>query len=161
MNIEVKNSTKLVDYKESMKFLDKRVNDVLLGNKNELLWIIEHKSVYTEGKSAKSEELLNKKIKVIKTSRGGKYTFHGPGQKVVYFVLDLNKRGKDIRKLVRNIENLTLSCPNFVHINRNIWFVVLQIKWNMIKMVTVAERVCMKHQILYYSAKGNEMPGSL
>ena len=109
MNIEVKNSTKLVDYKESMKFLDKRVNDVLLGNKNELLWIIEHKSVYTEGKSAKSEELLNKKIKVIKTSRGGKYTFHGPGQKVVYFVLDLNKRGKDIRKLVRNIEKCIIQ----------------------------------------------------
>ena len=58
-----------------------------------------------------------------------------------------------LKKLVRNIENL--------EINRNIGFVILQIKWNMIKMVTVAERVYMKHHILYYSAKGNEMPGSL
>ena len=109
MNIEVKKSTNLVDYKESMEFLDKRVSDVLLGNKSELLWIIEHYSVYTAGTSAKNYELLNKKIKTIKTSRGGKYTYHGPGQKVVYFVLDLNKRGRDIRKLVTNLENCIIK----------------------------------------------------
>ena len=109
MNIEVKKSTNLVDYKESMEFLDKRVSDVLLGNKSELLWIIEHYSVYTAGTSAKNHELLNKKIKTIKTSRGGKYTYHGPGQKVVYFVLDLNKRCRDIRKLVTNLENCIIK----------------------------------------------------
>ena len=109
MNIEVKKSTNLVDYRESMEFLDKRVSDVLLGNKSELLWIIEHYSVYTAGTSAKNHELLNKKIKTIKTSRGGKYTYHGPGQKVVYFVLDLNKRGRDIRKLVTNLENCIIK----------------------------------------------------
>ena len=109
MQIEVKNSVKPIDYNKSMKILEKRVNDVFLGRKDELLWIIEHKSVYTSGTSFKSEDLLDKKLRVIKTNRGGKHTYHGPGQKVVYFVLNLNKRGKDIRKLVRNIENCIIN----------------------------------------------------
>tara|TARA_B100000686_G_C16414378_1_gene773856 strand:- start:86 stop:703 length:618 start_codon:yes stop_codon:yes gene_type:complete len=104
MSIEVKNSIKPIDYVESMKILEQRAKDVFSGNKDELLWIIEHKSVYTAGTSSKKEDLIDKNINVIKTSRGGKYTYHGPGQKVIYFVLDLNKREKDIRKLVSNIE---------------------------------------------------------
>ena len=109
MNIEVKNSVKLVDYCESMKILEKRVDDVFLGNKNELLWVLEHKSVFTAGSSSREEDVLNKNIKVIKTNRGGKHTIHSPGQKVVYFVLDLNKRGKNIRNLVNNIENIIID----------------------------------------------------
>ena len=112
MNIEVKNATKTVDYTKSMKILEQRVEDVLAGKKDELLWIIEHNPVYTAGTSSKNNELLNKKIKVIKTNRGGKYTYHGPGQKVVYFVLNLNKRGKNIRKLVNNIENCIIDVLN-------------------------------------------------
>ena len=112
MNIEVKNATKTVDYIKSMKILEQRVEDVLAGKKDELLWIIEHNPVYTAGTSSKNNELLNKKIKVIKTNRGGKYTYHGPGQKVVYFVLNLNKRGKNIRKLVNNIENCIMDVLN-------------------------------------------------
>ena len=104
MNIEVKNSIKLIDYDESMKILEKRVLDVSLGIKNELLWILEHNSVYTAGTSSKDIDLLDKKIRVIKTNRGGKHTYHGPGQKVIYFVLNLNKRKKDIRKLLNKIE---------------------------------------------------------
>ena len=109
MNIEVKNSVKLVDYTKSMKILEKRVHDVFLGRKNEFLWIVEHNSVYTAGTSSKNIDLLNKNLKVIKTNRGGKHTHHGPGQKVVYFVLNLNKRGKDIRKLVNEIENCIID----------------------------------------------------
>ena len=109
MNIEVKNAINLVDYEKSMKILEKRAIDVFLGRKKELLWIIEHSPVYTAGTSSNSDDLLDKKIKVINTNRGGKHTFHGPGQKVVYFVLNLNKRGKDIRKLVNNIENCIIS----------------------------------------------------
>ena len=109
MNIEVKNSEKPVDYKESMKILEQRVNDVFLGKKDELLWIIEHKPVYTAGISSKKIDLLDKKLNVIKTNRGGKYTYHGPGQKVVYFVLNLNKREKDIKKLVGKIENCIME----------------------------------------------------
>lgn len=98
MNIEVKSSVKLVNYTESMKILEQRVEDVLLGKKDEFLWIIEHMPVYTAGTSAKKSDLIDKNLKVIKTNRGGKITYHGPGQKVVYFVLNLNKREKDIKK---------------------------------------------------------------
>jgi len=109
MTIEVKNSVKPVDYIKSMKLLEDRVNDVFLGRKNELLWIIEHNTVFTAGTSAKNKDLIDKNLKVIKTKRGGKYTYHGPGQKVVYFVLNLNKREKDIRKLVGKIENCIIN----------------------------------------------------
>ena len=70
MSIEVKNSIKSIDYDESMKILEKRVLDVSFGIKNELLWILEHNSVYTAGTSSKNIDLLDKKIKVIKTNRG-------------------------------------------------------------------------------------------
>ena len=109
MKIEVKHCIKPIDYEKSMLILEKRVKDVLLGKENEFLWIIEHTPVYTAGTSSKEDDLLDKKIKVIKTNRGGKYTFHGPGQKVVYFVLNLNKRGKDIRKLINNIETCIIN----------------------------------------------------
>ena len=109
MNIEVKNSVKPIDYIESMKVLEQRVHDVFLGKKNELLWIIEHKPVYTAGINSKKIDLLDKKLNVVETNRGGKYTYHGPGQKVVYFVLNLNKREKDIKKLVGKIENCIME----------------------------------------------------
>ena len=117
MKIEVKNSVKPVDYIKSIKILDKRVNDILLGKKGELLWIVEHNSVYTAGTSSKDEDLLDKKLNVIKTNRGGKHTYHGSGQKVVYFVLDLNKRGKDIRNLVTQIEECIIKVLKFYKIN--------------------------------------------
>ena len=104
MNIEVKYSTKSIDYSESMKILEKRVQEVHEGKKGELLWLLEHIPVYTAGTSSKNSDLLDKKIKVIKTDRGGKHTYHGKGQKIIYFVLDLNKREKDIRKLINKIE---------------------------------------------------------
>ena len=112
MNIEVINSIKSVDYTKSMKILEKRVHDVFLGKKDELLWILEHNSVYTAGTSSKNIDLLDKNLKVIKTNRGGKHTYHGPGQKIVYFVLNLNKREKDIRKLVNKIENCIMDVLN-------------------------------------------------
>ena len=109
MTIEVKNTTKPLDYEYSINALENRVNDVLLGKKNELLWILEHNTVYTGGTSSNQKDLLNKKINIIKTNRGGKYTVHSPGQKVIYFVLNLNKRKKDIRKLISTIEKSIIA----------------------------------------------------
>jgi len=112
MTIEIKRSKKLVNYNTAIKYLEKRVNDVANGKKPELLWLLEHSPVFTAGIRSKEKEILDKSIKIIKTSRGGKITYHGPGQKVIYFVLNLNKRKKDIRKLIRNIEKciiLTLA----------------------------------------------------
>ena len=74
--------------------------------------MLEHNRVYTAGASSKNIDLLDKNIKVIKTNRGGKHTCHGPGQKVVYFVLNLNKREKDIRKLVNKLERCIMDILN-------------------------------------------------
>tara|TARA_Y100000590_G_scaffold405590_1_gene494035 strand:- start:1905 stop:2519 length:615 start_codon:yes stop_codon:yes gene_type:complete len=109
MKIEVKYSVKPVDYMKSMQILEKRVQDVFLGKKVELLWILEHNSVYTGGTSSSQVDILDKNLKVIKTNRGGKITYHGPGQKVAYFVLNLNNREKNIRKLVKKIERCIIS----------------------------------------------------
>jgi len=109
MNIQVKNTVKPIDYAKSIEILEQRVHDVFLGKKDELLWIIEHNSVYTAGTNSQKTDLLDKNLNIIKTNRGGKYTYHGPGQKVVYFVLNLNKREKDIRKLLHRIENCIIE----------------------------------------------------
>ena len=85
------------------------VVDVSLGKKDELLWILEHYPVYTAGTSSNNADLLDKNLNVVKTNRGGKHTYHGPGQKIVYFVLNLNKREKDIRKLINKIENCIIA----------------------------------------------------
>ena len=92
-----------------MKILENRVKKVINGEKPELLWILEHNTIYTGGTNYKENEILNKNIKVFKTNRGGKITCHGPGQKVVYFVLNLNKRKKDIRILINKIENCIIK----------------------------------------------------
>ncbi len=117
MDIEVKTSVKPVDYNKSIKILEKRVNDLVSGKKSELLWILEHKTVYTAGSSSSSKDLISKKTTVIKTTRGGKHTIHSPGQKVVYFVLDLNKRGKNIRKLVNKIETCIINILKEYNVN--------------------------------------------
>ena len=109
MEIEVKNSIKPVDYYRSMKILEKRAKDVFLNKKRELLWILEHNAIYTGGTSSDKKDIVDKKIKIQKTNRGGKYTCHGPGQKVVYIVLNLNKRKKDIRVLLNKIENCIIQ----------------------------------------------------
>ena len=109
MNIEVKNSEKPVNYEDSMKLLNERVENVLAGSKNELLWILEHNTVYTAGTSSSDQDLINKNLSIIKTNRGGKHTLHSPGQKVVYFVLNLNKREKDIKKLVNKLEDCSIE----------------------------------------------------
>ena len=104
MNIEVKISKRRISYKKAMGFLNKRVQEIKENQKDELLWILEHPLTYTAGIRFNNNDILDKKIKIIKTNRGGKITLHNPGQKVVYFVLDLNKRKKDIRKLISSIE---------------------------------------------------------
>ena len=109
MEIEVKNSTKIENYTETMTVLEKRVLDVFTGKKRELLWLLEYDNTYTAGSSSLENEVIDKKIKIIRTNRGGKITYHGPGQKIVYFVLNLNKRGKDIKQLINKLENCIIN----------------------------------------------------
>jgi len=104
MSIEVKISKRRISYKMAMKILLKRVEKVKMNKEKELLWILEHPLTYTAGIRSNNNEIIDKKIKIINTNRGGKITLHNPGQKIIYFVLNLNKRKKDIRKLINAIE---------------------------------------------------------
>ncbi len=112
MNIEIKKSIKPIKYNFSMKIMEDRLEDISIGKKKELIWILEHQEIFTGGTSYKENEILDKSIKFIKTNRGGKVTYHGPGQKVFYIVLDLRKRGKDIRKLINVIEKTIIETLN-------------------------------------------------
>ena len=109
MSIEIKKSIKPVNYFDAIDFLEKRVTKVNINDANELIWILEHPSIFTAGTSFNENDILDKSIKVIKTSRGGKITWHGPGQLVCYFVINLNNRKKDIRKFLNIIENSIIT----------------------------------------------------
>ena len=109
MNIEIKKTTKPVKYLEAIKFLEERLQEINNGKKEDLIWILEHDEIYTAGTSYKDEEILNKNIELTKTNRGGKITWHGPGQLICYFVIDLKKRKKDIRKFITFIEKTIIE----------------------------------------------------
>ena len=104
MDIEFKISKNPINYEKALQLLEKRVSHVKEGGR-ELVWFLEHPLTYTAGIRSKNDEILDKTISIIKTNRGGKITLHSPGQQIVYFVINLNKRKKDIRNLVRQIEN--------------------------------------------------------
>ena len=89
--------------------MEKRLNDILFKKAKDLIWILEHTDIYTAGTSFNEDDILDKSIKVKKTNRGGKITFHGPGQIIFYFVINLNKKKKDIRWFIKVIEN-TIIC---------------------------------------------------
>ena len=109
MSIEIKKSIKPVNYFDAIDFLEKRVTKVNINDANELIWILEHPSIFTAGTSFNENDILDKSIKIVKTSRGGKITWHGPGQLVCYFVINLNNRKKDIRKFLNIIENSIIT----------------------------------------------------
>jgi lipoyl(octanoyl) transferase len=109
MNIEIKKSIKPVKYDVAIKLLEKRLDKINNNKNSNLIWILEHEEVYTAGTSYKDEEIINKKINLIKTNRGGKITYHGPGQLICYFVIDLKQRQKDIRKFITIIEKTIIE----------------------------------------------------
>jgi lipoyl(octanoyl) transferase len=117
MKIEIKKSTKPIEYKEAIDFLEKRLIQINQKKETELIWILEHPSIYTAGTSYNENEIIDKSINVIKTNRGGKITYHGPGQTICYFVIDLNKRKKDIRRFTRTIENTIIQTLKEYQIN--------------------------------------------
>ena len=105
MSIEIKYSQQRIGYKKAMNFLNKRVDELKNGKNKELIWVLEHPKTYTAGVSFSHKDILNKTVNLIKTNRGGKITLHNPGQTVVYFAINLNKRKKDIRKFINVIED--------------------------------------------------------
>ena len=109
MSIEIKTSVKPVDYHDAIQLLEKRVEKLINKKSNELIWFLEHTEIYTAGTSSNINDVLDNSIKIIKTSRGGKITSHSPGQLICYFVIDLSKRNKDIRKFIISIENAIIE----------------------------------------------------
>ncbi len=129
MNIEIKKSQKPVKYEDALKFMEKRVLDIHQKKSNDLIWTLEHEELYTAGTSSKDDEIIDKSIKVLKTNRGGKITYHGPGQLICYFVIDLKKGKKDIRKFISIIEKTITQTIKYYNIdtfpdknNIGIWY---------------------------------------
>ncbi len=129
MTIEIKNSQKPVKYDDALRIMEKRLLDINQNNSNDLIWLLEHENLYTAGTSHKENEILDKSIKVYKTNRGGKITYHGPGQLICYFVIDLKKRNKDIRKFISILEKTIIDTFKFYNVdtfadkeNIGIWY---------------------------------------
>ena len=115
MNIEIKKSKKPIKYDEAVRLMEQRLSNIYNNKSNELIWILEHEDLYTAGTSYDEKEIIDKNIKILKTNRGGKITYHGPGQLICYFVIDLKKDKKDIRRFISIIEKSiidTLSSYN-------------------------------------------------
>ena len=129
MSIEIKKSQKPVKYEDAIEFMEKRLYEIDKKNSNDLIWILEHKELYTAGTSSSENDILDKSIQIIKTNRGGKITYHGPGQLICYFVIDLKKDKKDIRKFITVLEKTIINTLKFYGIetfadkeNIGIWY---------------------------------------
>ncbi len=129
MSIEIKKSEKPVIYEDAKKMMEERLLNVDQNKSNELIWTLEHPEIYTAGTSYNENDILDKSIKILKTNRGGKITYHGPGQLICYFVIDLKKRNKDIRNFISIIEKTIIETLNFFNIksfsdkeNIGIWY---------------------------------------
>jgi len=129
MSIEIKKSEKPVIYEDAKKLMEERLLNVDLNKSNELIWTLEHPDIYTAGTSYSESDILDKSIKILETNRGGKITYHGPGQLICYFVIDLKKRKKDIRNFISIIEKTIIETLNFFNIksfadkeNIGIWY---------------------------------------
>ncbi len=100
----------LTDYDEAVAFMESRVAAIAAGEADECVWLLEHPPLYTAGTSAKIEDLTDPdRFPVYESKRGGEYTYHGPGQRVAYVMLDLNKRGKDVRRFVKQLEEWVIA----------------------------------------------------
>ena len=129
MSIEIKKSEKPVIYEDAKKMMEERLLNVDQNKSNELIWTLEHPDIYTAGTSYNESDILDKSIKILETNRGGKITYHGPGQLICYFVIDLKKRKKDIRNFITIIEKTIIDTLQFFSIktfsdkeNIGIWY---------------------------------------
>ena len=117
MNIEIKKSQKLVKYEEALRLMEERLLQIDQKKTKDLIWVLEHENIYTAGTSYKENEILDKAINIFKTNRGGKITYHGPGQLICYFVIDLKKIKKDIRNFISIIEKTIIDSLKSYDIN--------------------------------------------
>ena len=109
MNIEIKKSTNPVKYKDAIDELENRLRLLNKNEGNELIWILEHEPVFTAGTSYSKSDIIDESINIYETNRGGKITYHGPGQLIFYFVIDLRNKKRDIRKFISVIESTIIE----------------------------------------------------
>ncbi len=153
MSIEIKNSKKPINYTYAIRKLEKKVEKIIKkNNEKELIWFLQHTNVFTAGVSFKKNEILDKNIKIVNTRRGGKLTWHGPGQLICYLIIDLKKRNKDIRKFINNLESSIIETLKKFKINTfadkkniGIWY---KKKDNIVKIGSIGIRV--KRWIAYH-----------
>lgn len=107
--IEYRRETAQVPYREALAAMDIRNRAIASGDAGELVWLLEHPPVYTAGTSAAAGELLDPRFEVVEAGRGGRYTYHGPGQRIGYVLLDLTKRGRDVRQFVHALEGWVIG----------------------------------------------------
>ena len=129
MDIEIKKSTKPIKYDDALTQLEARSKLVSKNEDKELIWILEHEPIFTAGTSYSKNDIIDKSINIYETNRGGKITYHGPGQLICYFVIDLKKRKKDIRNFISIIEKTIIDTLQFFNIetfsdreNIGIWY---------------------------------------
>ena len=129
MPIEIKKSQNPVKYEDAISFMEDRLKNIDLKKVDDLIWVLEHDHIYTSGTSYNENEIIDKSINIIKTNRGGKITYHGPGQLICYFVIDLKKGKKDIRKFISVIEKSIIETLSLYDIetfadkeNIGIWY---------------------------------------
>ena len=114
-------SQDLVDYRDAEAIMERRVQKIIEGTASEAIWLLEHPPTYTAGTSARKEDLLSiNRFPVYSTKRGGQYTYHGPGQRVIYVMLDLNRRKRDVRAFVKSLENWVITTLNQFNIKAEI-----------------------------------------
>ena len=160
MNIEIKKSKKPIKYENAIQVMEQRLIGVHEKKANELIWILEHNDTYTSGTNFNENEILDKKIKIIKTNRGGKITFHGKGQLIFYFVIDLKKRKKDIRKFISLVENTIIETLQYYNINTfsdkdnvGVWY---QDKTKIKKIAAIGIRI--RHWVTFHGIAVNVNP---
>jgi len=124
-NIEWLEAKNPVEFLDAVNFMEKRVAEIIAGTAPQLIWIVEHPPLYTAGISAREEDLLHKsEIPIFKTNRGGKHTYHGPGMKIIYVMLDLKKifapQSPDVSRFVEFLENWIIKFLHKLNINGEI-----------------------------------------
>ncbi len=109
-SVEWRTSDDLVPYEDAVGSMERRVAEIRAGHAAELIWLVQHPPLYTAGASAKPEDLIDPdRLPVHRTGRGGEYTYHGPGQRIAYVMLDLDRRGRDVRLFVRRLEDWLIA----------------------------------------------------
>ena len=116
-NIEILESKKIIDYEFAINYMEEKLLEVKNNTAKELIWFLEHPSIYTSGRGNPVNQNYINKIPIYNSGRGGKITWHGPGQRIIYFMINLNKRKKDIRKFISIIENTIIETLSEYEIN--------------------------------------------